>query len=125
MAAPVLSPHPSGQPHLVLSQQVVSIDMAAGAVVMAKNTSISLGGHFASFVDRQLAEGRFGSASEVVRAGLRLPEEQEVKLAALRAALLAGERSGPPRPSTSTPSWRGNAGRSLGERPCPLARRAD
>jgi len=65
---------------------------------MGKNTSISLGDHFTSFVDRQLAEGRYGSASEVVRAGLRLLEEQEVKLAALRAALLAGEQSGPSAP---------------------------
>ena len=65
---------------------------------MGKNTSISLGDHFASFIDRQIAEGRYGSASEVVRAGLRLLEEQEVRLAALRAALLAGEQSGPSEP---------------------------
>jgi antitoxin ParD1/3/4 len=67
-------------------------------VIMGRNTSISLGDHFASFVDRQIAEGRYGSVSEVVRAGLRLLEEQEVKLAALRAALQAGERSGPSEP---------------------------
>ena len=61
---------------------------------MSKNTSFALGEHFASFVDSQLATGRYGSASEVVRAGLRLLEEQETKLAALRAALELGEASG-------------------------------
>jgi antitoxin ParD1/3/4 len=65
---------------------------------MTRNTSISLGDHFTGFVDRQLEQGRYGSASEVVRAGLRLLEEHEVKLAALRAALMDGERSGPSEP---------------------------
>ncbi|HSK41437.1 MAG TPA: type II toxin-antitoxin system ParD family antitoxin [Arenibaculum sp.] len=65
---------------------------------MPKNTSISLGDHFSSFVGRQLAQGRYGSASEVVRAGLRLLEEREIKLEALRAALIEGEQSGPSEP---------------------------
>jgi antitoxin ParD1/3/4 len=64
---------------------------------MAKNTSISLGDHFAGFVDAQVATGRFGSASEVVRAGLRLLEERNQKLAALQTALAEGEASGPAR----------------------------
>lgn len=65
---------------------------------MTKNTSISLGGHLAGFVDGQLAQGRYGTASEVVRAGLRLLEEHETKLAALRAALIEGEQSGAAQP---------------------------
>ena len=61
---------------------------------MSKNTSISLGDHFADFVDEQVANGRYSSASEVVRAGLRLLEEREASLQALRAALIEGEQSG-------------------------------
>jgi len=62
---------------------------------MAKNTSVVLGDHFAAFVEQKVAEGRYGSASEVLRAGLRLLEEEEAKLEALRAALVEGEESGP------------------------------
>jgi antitoxin ParD1/3/4 len=65
--------------------------------LMNKNTSITLGTHFADFVDAQLETGRFASASEVVRAGLRLLEEHEAKVRALREALIAGEQSGEPR----------------------------
>lgn len=61
---------------------------------MPKNTSVSLGRHFEQFVRRQVAKGRFGTASEVIRAGLRLLEEDEAKLEALRSALDEGERSG-------------------------------
>lgn len=60
---------------------------------MARNTSISLGDHFAQFIDRQVEGGRYGSASDVVRAGLRLLEEREAKLEALRSALAEGEAS--------------------------------
>ena len=63
-----------------------------------KNTSITLGDHFSDFVSRQVSQGRYGSASEVVRAGLRLLEEHEAKVMALRAALKAGEASGPAEP---------------------------
>ena len=65
---------------------------------MARNTSISLGDHFASFIHQQVQDGRYGSASDVVRAGLRLLEENEAKLQALRAALIEGEKSGPSTP---------------------------
>ena len=61
---------------------------------MARNTSITLGDHFDGFIARQVGDGRYGSASEVVRAGLRLLEENETKLELLREALHEGEQSG-------------------------------
>ncbi|QEL21408.1 type II toxin-antitoxin system ParD family antitoxin [Bosea sp. F3-2] len=65
---------------------------------MAKNTSISLGDHFSTFVGQQVKSGRYGSASDVVRAGLRLLEEHEARVQTLRDALVAGEESGEPAP---------------------------
>lgn len=61
---------------------------------MAKNTSITLGEHFDGFITGQIKSGRFGSASEVVRAGLRLLENTETKLETLRQMLSEGEQSG-------------------------------
>lgn len=61
---------------------------------MSKNTSVSLGPHFQTFIESQVAEGRYGSASDVIRAGLRMLEEHEAKLEALRAAIAEGEASG-------------------------------
>ncbi|MBR9912864.1 MAG: type II toxin-antitoxin system ParD family antitoxin [Gammaproteobacteria bacterium] len=61
---------------------------------MAKNTSMTLGDHFDGFVAQQIAEGRYASASEVVRAGLRMLEENEQKLITLRRLLDEGEKSG-------------------------------
>jgi antitoxin ParD1/3/4 len=60
---------------------------------MSKNTSVSLGDHFESFIKRQIDSGRYGSASEVVRASLRFLEEHEQRIAALREALIDGEKS--------------------------------
>jgi antitoxin ParD1/3/4 len=65
---------------------------------MPRNTSVSLGDHFTNFVDERVRGGRYSTASDVVRAGLRLLEEQEAKLDALRKALEEGERSGASRP---------------------------
>jgi antitoxin ParD1/3/4 len=65
---------------------------------MARNTSITLSDHFNGFIEKQIAAGHYGTASEVVRAGLRLLEEREAKLEALRRALVDGEESGPHHP---------------------------
>lgn len=65
---------------------------------MKKNTSFSIGDHFSAFIATLVSQGRYSSASDVVRAALRLLEEQEAKLAALRNALSEGEQSGPSTP---------------------------
>ena len=62
---------------------------------MASNTSVSLSEHFVAFANEQVRSGRYGSISEVVRAGLRLLEHEEEKLNALRAAIQEGLDSGP------------------------------
>ncbi len=61
---------------------------------MNRNTSISLNNHFDSFIQNSISAGRFKNASEVVRAGLRLLEEEENKIIALREAIQVGIDSG-------------------------------
>lgn len=61
---------------------------------MAKNTSITLGEHFDSFISSQIQSGRYGSASEVIRSALRLLETQETKMNTLRQLLVEAEESG-------------------------------
>tara|TARA_R110001599_G_scaffold158447_1_gene345156 strand:- start:460 stop:711 length:252 start_codon:yes stop_codon:yes gene_type:complete len=57
---------------------------------MSKNTSISLGNYFDQFIQNRIKEGRFKNVSEVVRAGLRLLEEEENKVIALKTAIQEG-----------------------------------
>jgi antitoxin ParD1/3/4 len=61
---------------------------------MSRNTSITLGEHFDGFISQQIAEGRYASTSEVIRAASRLLEDNEQKLATLRKLLKEGENSG-------------------------------
>lgn len=61
---------------------------------MAKNTSVTLGDHFEDIIEKSIQSGRYSSASEVIRAGLRLVDEREQKIRILRDAIEAGEQSG-------------------------------
>ncbi len=61
---------------------------------MGRNTSVSLGNYFEDFVDNRINEGRYKNASEVIRAGLRLLEEEENKIKVLRSAIKEGIDSG-------------------------------
>ncbi len=61
---------------------------------MGRNTSVSLGEYYESFVDKKVSAGRFKNASEVIRAGLRLLEEEETKIIILKNAIKKGINSG-------------------------------
>ena len=61
---------------------------------MSRNTSISIGPYFDNFIQNKISAGRFKNASEVVRAGLRLLEEEETRINALREAIQEGIESG-------------------------------
>lgn len=61
---------------------------------MSKNTSISLGSYFDQFIQNSIETGRFKNVSEVVRAGLRLLEEEESKVKLLKSAIEEGIDSG-------------------------------
>jgi len=63
-------------------------------LTMTRNTSISLGSYFDNFIQNRISAGRYKNASEVVRAGLRLLEEEENKMIALREAIQEGIDSG-------------------------------
>ena len=61
---------------------------------MNKNTSISLGNYFEKFIEGSISEGRYKNASEMIRAALRLLEEEEMKVKALKDAVQEGIESG-------------------------------
>jgi antitoxin ParD1/3/4 len=61
---------------------------------LMRNTSVILSDHFEQFIEAQVAKGRYGSASEVIRNALRLMEEREQELEWIRAELIKGEQSG-------------------------------
>ncbi|MBY0425550.1 MAG: type II toxin-antitoxin system ParD family antitoxin [Cytophagales bacterium] len=61
---------------------------------MGRNTSVSLGDYFEEFVDSRISEGRYKNASEVIRAGLRLLEQEENKVQILKNAIQEGIESG-------------------------------
>lgn len=61
---------------------------------MARTVTVTLGHHYEEFVKTNIAAGRYNNVSEMVRAGLRRLEEDEARLAAIRAALIEGEESG-------------------------------
>lgn len=65
---------------------------------MTRHSSITLSDHDAAFIEEQLGNGAYQSATEVISAGLRLLEEHEAKVKALQEALKAGENSGPATP---------------------------
>jgi len=59
-----------------------------------KNTSITLGEHFDQYIAEQLASGRYRTASELIRESLRMHQERELKISAMRAAIENGVTSG-------------------------------
>ena len=61
---------------------------------MARTVTVSLGPHYEKFIQASIAGGRYNNVSEVIRAALRRLEEDEARLAAIRAALIEGEESG-------------------------------
>lgn len=59
-----------------------------------RTTSVALGAYFESFIADVIETGRYNNASEVIRAGLRMLEENEKRLQELSAAIRDGEESG-------------------------------
>ena len=64
---------------------------------MSRNTSVILGEHFDDFIKQEIESGRYKSASEVIRSGLRILEEEKMKIELINEALIIGEKSGRPR----------------------------
>lgn len=62
--------------------------------IMGRNTSVSLGNYFEDFVESSISQGRYKNASEVIRAGLRLLEEEENRAKILKNAIQEGIESG-------------------------------
>lgn len=79
------------KPHLICYQKLVFLSKTSD---MGRNTSISLGDHFEAFVDGKVSSGRYQNASEVIRAGLRLLEQEDLKILVLRKAIEEGLGSG-------------------------------
>jgi len=61
---------------------------------MGRNTSIILGKHFDQFIKTEIESGRYSSASEIIRSGLRILEEESKKIRLINEALVSGEESG-------------------------------
>ena len=61
---------------------------------MSRNTSVILGEHFDEFIKSEIKAGRYRSASEIIRSGLRLLEDEKIKIFAINEALIVGENSG-------------------------------
>ena len=59
-----------------------------------KNTSVRVGSYFDDFIKSQISQGRYNNASEVIRAGLRLLEDNESQVLALKKAMREGLDSG-------------------------------
>ena len=59
-----------------------------------KTTSVALGPYFEDFIKAQIAQGRYNNASEVIRAGLRMLEDNSIKIAALKSEIEEGINSG-------------------------------
>jgi len=74
--------------------QIPNIGIFIKSLLMAKNTSVTLGEHFERIIEKTIESGRYASASEVIRAGLRMVDERERKIDLLRQAIEAGEQSG-------------------------------
>lgn len=63
-------------------------------IINMKTTSVALGDYFENFVSTTIQSGRYNNASEMIRAGLRLLEENEKRLQNLKIAISEGENSG-------------------------------